>query len=129
MAAWDWLEPVLRMNTALNIPSLYHRMLEISTEMLGAANDEKWDRMIVLEQERSGIVATLQTAPNLIPDTQDERDVLIGLILEIQKCDEKFTPILFSWLGSLRSNIESVMNEMKLGKEYGKKHVGGYRTS
>jgi len=106
---------------ALNIPSLYHRMLEISVEMLSAANDESWNKMIVLEQERSGIVQTLQSAPNLIPETQDERDVLIGLILEIQKCDEEFAPILLAWLDTLRSNIESVMNELKLGKEYGKK--------
>jgi hypothetical protein len=117
------------MNVALNIPSLYHRMLEISKEMLNAANDESWNKMIVLEQERSGIVETLQGAPNLIPDTQDERDVLIGLILEIQNCDEKFTPILLSWLGNLRSNIESVMNEMKLGKEYGRKQGHHYRAS
>jgi hypothetical protein len=117
------------MNTAMNISSLYHRMLEISTEMLGAANDEKWDKMIVLEQERSELVETLQSAPNLVPDTQDERDVLIGLILKIQKCDEEFTPILLSWLGTLRTNIDSVMNELKLGKEYGKKHGSGFRTS
>jgi flagellar protein FliT len=117
------------MNMALNIPSLYTRMLEISVEMLGAANDESWNKMIVLEQERSGIVETLQSAPNLIPDTQDEREVLIGLIQEIQKCDEKFTPILLSWLGALRSNIESVMNEMKLGKQYGKKQASPFRTS
>ncbi len=96
-------------------------MLEISVEMLSAANDESWNKMIVLEQERSDIVETLQSAPNLIPDTQDERDELIGLILEIQKCDEEFAPILLAWLDKLRSNIESVMNELKLGRQYGRK--------
>ncbi|HEY8085839.1 MAG TPA: flagellar protein FliT [Methylophilaceae bacterium] len=95
-------------------------MLEISTEMLNAANDEKWGKMIVLEQERSDLVKALQLNPNLIPQTQEERDVLVGLIQEIQKCDETFTPILLNWLETLRNNIESVINELKLGKQYGK---------
>ena len=102
-----------------DIPMLYSRMLTISGEMLNAANEEEWDKLISLEQERFGVVSTLQMAPNLVPDTEEDRKVLIGLIHEIQKCDEKIEPIIRSWMGELKSMFESAGNELKIEKQYG----------
>ena len=104
---------------SLDIAALYRRMLVISTEMLSAANDEDWDKLIELEQKRSGVLEALQTSPNLIPDTQEERDVLVELIMGIQKHDEKVKPLILTWMDELRSMFESKGNELKLEKQYG----------
>lgn len=107
------------MNSEPNIPVLYEKMLSISQDMIDAADQEDWDRLIVLEQERSDVVGVLQSSPNTIPESQQERDVLIGLIHEIQKCDEKIRPLILSWMAELRAMFESAGNELKLGKQYG----------
>lgn len=107
------------MNPQPDIPILYRQMLSVSHAMLEAANEEEWDRLIALEQERSTVVEALQLAPNLVPDDQKERDVLIGLIHEIQGCDEKIQPMIAAWMAELRSMFESAGNELKLGKQYG----------
>jgi len=102
-----------------DVPMLYRRMLSISGEMLDAAHGEEWDKLIALEQERSGVVETLQSAPNLVPDAEDEREVLVGLIHEIQKCDDRIKPMIVSWMAELKSMFESTGNELKLEKQYG----------
>ncbi len=102
-----------------DVPMLYRRMLTISGDMLQAANEEEWDKLIALEQERSGVVETLQSAPNLVPDAEGEREVLVGLIQEIQKCDDKIKPMIVSWMAELKSMFESTGNELKLEKQYG----------
>lgn len=106
------------MKKELDVPQLYRRMLAISGEMLTAANKEEWNKLIALEQERSGVVEALQTSPNLVPDDQKERDVLIDLIHEIQGLDEKVKPIILAWMSELRSMFESAGNEIKLGRKY-----------
>lgn len=107
------------MNSQPDIPMLYKEMLSISHNMLDAADKEDWDRLIVLEQERSGVVEVLQASSNTIPDEQQERDVLINLIQEIQKCDERIRPMILSWMSELRAMFESAGNELKLEKQYG----------
>lgn len=109
----------LYMDTRLDLPATYKRMLAVSQGMLAAAEEEEWDRLIVLEQERSSIVESLQMALDLVPDDQQERDLLIALIKEIQACDEKVRPMILSWMAELRSMFESAGNELKLGKQYG----------
>jgi flagellar protein FliT len=107
------------MNAQPDISAMYKRMLNVSQEMLVAADGEEWDRLITLEQERSSIVETLQMVPNLIPDDQKDRALLIELIREIQLCDEKVRPMIVSWMAELKSMFASAGNELKLGKQYG----------
>lgn len=107
------------MNSEPDLPVLYTKMLNISHEMLGAANRDDWDSLIVLEQERAAVVEVLQLSSGIIPDSQQERDVLIELIQEIQKCDASIRPMIISWMGELRTMFESAGNELKLGKQYG----------
>jgi flagellar protein FliT len=107
------------MDAQPDISTMYKKMLNVSHDMLLAADSEEWDKLIVLEQERSSIVETLQMTPNLVPDNQQERDLLIELIREIQVCDEKVRPMIVSWMAELRSMFESTGNELKLGKQYG----------
>jgi hypothetical protein len=101
-----------------DVPQLYRRMLAISGEMLTAAEHEEWNKLIALEQERTGVVEALQMSPNLVPDEQKERDVLIGLIHEIQGLDDKVKPMILAWMSELRSMFESAGNEIKLGRKY-----------
>lgn len=107
------------MSSEYDVPSMYKKMLNVSHQMLSAADDEDWDKLIVLEQERAGIVEMLQATPNLIPDSQQEKDVLIGLIKEIQLCDDRVRPMILGWMAELKSMFESAGNELKLGKQYG----------
>lgn len=102
-----------------NIPAMYKQMLHVSHEMLKAADGEEWDKLIALEQERTSIVEILQESPNLIPDDQTEREGLIGLIKEIQICDDRIRPKILLWMSELRTIFESAGNEIKLGRQYG----------
>ena len=104
---------------ATDVPEMYKKMLHVSHQMLKAANGEEWEKLIALEQERTSIVETLQVAPNLVPDDQSERETLIGLIREIQVCDDKIKPRILSWMSELREIFESAGNEVKLGRQYG----------
>jgi flagellar protein FliT len=99
--------------------ALYRRMLTISSEMFVAANQEEWDKLIVLEQERSELVGELQTSSGLVPDSEEDRQVLVKLIHEIQGYDEKIKPMIVTWMAELRSMFESAGNEFKLEKQYG----------
>lgn len=94
-------------------------MLQVSRGMLQAANEEAWDDLIELEKKRAGIVEVLQVSDNLIPDTDEERSVLIGLIREIQQCDDRVRPMITGWMAELKAMFESAGNERKLGKQYG----------
>ncbi len=102
-----------------NIFELYKQMLMVSREMLRAANDEEWDKLINLEKDRAGIVAVLQTSKNLIPESADDRNVLIELIKNIQMCDDQIRPMIVGWMAELKAMFESAGNERKLGRQYG----------
>ncbi len=102
-----------------NVSGLYRQMLEVSREMLQAADSEEWDRLISLEHDRAGIVAILQTSENLVPDSAEERNVLIDLIKEIQICDDTIRPMIVGWMAELKAMLESAGNERKLGRQYG----------
>lgn len=102
-----------------DVPAMYERMLDLSREMLVAADGEEWDKLILLEQERSGIVETLQATPDIVPDSQQEKDQLIRLIKDIQACDERIRPMVASWMAELRAMFESAGNERRLGRQYG----------
>lgn len=107
------------MGSELEVSSLYRKMLSVSQEMLNAANHDNWDGLIILENERSSIVNVLQSSEDTIPDNHEDREILIGLIKEIQECDEKLRPLIVSWMAELRTMFESAGNELKLGKQYG----------
>ena len=108
------------MNQSNNLFSNYKEMLKVSHGMLAAANEENWDRLIDLEMQRSGIVQKLQDSGNLVPDDQKERESLISLIKEIQSCDEVVRPKIVAWMSELKGMFESLGNEVKLGKQYGR---------
>lgn len=102
-----------------DVPEMYKKMLHVSHQMLKAADGEQWEKLIELEQERTSIVETLQVSPDLVPEDQSEREKLIGLIREIQICDDKIKPMILSWMSELRAIFESAGNEVKLGRQYG----------
>lgn len=92
-------------------------MAHNANAMLSAANDARWDDLIILEVERQGVLSTLMEMDR---DTMrpTDHEVYSELIHAILECDEQTKALVRAWQDELSGMLGSVGNERKLADAY-----------
>ena len=98
---------------------LYENVANITTEMLAAAREGDWDRLVALENRCSDQVSILKTgeAPAVLTGASRERKVEI--LKKILADDREIRNITQPWMQKLSLLINSTGAERKLNHAYG----------
>ncbi len=101
------------------ILALYEAVSKITDQMLAAARQGDWDRLIALEQHCSSHVQTLQNGepPQALTGAHRERKVQI--IHKILADDREIRDLAEPWMAQLAQMINSTQSQRKLQHAYG----------
>jgi hypothetical protein len=97
----------------------YEEALGITERMLACARAAQWDRLVELEKERAGAMATLRLSdpdPGRDAVTRDRKRVILERMIA---CDEEISVLTQDWMRELRQVLSSVDTTHKLERTYG----------
>ena len=101
------------------ILALYEAVSRITDQMLVAANQGDWDRLIALEEHCARHVQTLRDGEPPIPLTGQNRERKVQIIHKILADDRKIRDLAEPWMAQLAQMINSTRAERKLTSAYG----------
>lgn len=101
------------------ILALYEAVSGITDQMLVAARQGDWDRLIALEEHCARHVQTLKDGEPPIPLTGKSRDRKVQIIHKILADDRKIRDLAEPWMAQLAQMINSTRAERKLSSAYG----------
>lgn len=101
---------------------LYENVASITTEMLAAAREGDWDRLVALETRCSDQVSILKTGEPPIALTGASRERKVEIIKKILADDREIRNITQPWMEKLSLLINSTGAERKLNHAYGARH-------
>lgn len=106
------------MMTSEEILATYRAMADLTGQMLQAANDSDWDRLVTLEHECARHVRSLQEneAPQLAPAQRIEKVAAIRTMLQH---DREIRDLTMPWLAHLSAMINSASAERRVARAYG----------
>ncbi|OWW21299.1 flagellar protein FliT [Noviherbaspirillum denitrificans] len=104
--------------TSLELLKRYEAMLQLSRQMLDAAKNAEWEKLVELEQVRSAVEEELKRNDTIRwqPAEAAKKAALIQSILD---GDAEIKGLTESWMKELQGDIGSIGTEMKLKKAYG----------
>ena len=97
----------------------YEQALQLTCAMLEAARTSDWDRLVVLEKERTVVVDQLRDKD---PDPGRDLKTRVRkrqIIEEIMRYDEQVQILTQDWMRELREVLGSLSAEQKLSRTYG----------
>lgn len=99
----------------------FETMLQLSRQMVEAANANDWDRLLALEKAEAQLRVTLQAGtPADAPEiSADDRQRLGELIREIQVEHGKVRAIVDPWLDNVRQLLSHQTRERSVRESYG----------
>ncbi|MDP2784399.1 MAG: flagellar protein FliT [Sulfurimicrobium sp.] len=97
----------------------YQAVAQLAGKMLEAAQQEQWDELVELEQQRAGVLSELMAdaAHGAIPD--EAADQVARLIRAILQKDAESAPLVLAWQDELKSLLGSMGVERKISQAYG----------
>ena len=105
--------------TSQEVVSVYEAMVAITDQMVQAASDSDWDRLVLLEQQCAAHVRTLKEseAPNALEGASRERKV--SAIRKMLDDDRKIRDLTLPWMAKLSALINNTGAERRLARAYG----------
>jgi flagellar protein FliT len=100
------------------IVSLYEAMVGISDQMVQAANDSDWDRLVLLEQQCAVFVGRLRDSEPQ-PLAGRERVQKVEAIRKMLDADRKIRDLADPWMVQLTALISNTGTERRLARAYG----------
>lgn len=104
--------------------SLYEAVAVITNQMLAAARQGDWDRLVELESRCASHVETLRAGEPPAPLTGESRMRKVKIIKKILADDREIRNLTEPWMAQLSQLINSNGNERKLSHAYGATHSG-----
>ncbi|MEN9864720.1 MAG: hypothetical protein RL748_310 [Pseudomonadota bacterium] len=101
------------------ILSLYEAVSKITDQMLAAARQGDWDRMIALEEHCSRHIETLKDGEPPEPLTGVKRERKVQIIHKILADDREIRDLAEPWMAQLGQMINSTRAERRLSNAYG----------
>jgi flagellar protein FliT len=98
--------------------ALYEAVSQITDQMLAAARQGDWDRLIALEEHCSHHVQTLQSGEPPEPMTGASRDRKVQIIHKILADDREIRDLAEPWMAQLAQMINSTRIERKVSNAY-----------
>ena len=97
----------------------YEKAVELTRNMLEAAQKSEWDRLVVLERERATLIDQLRDLDREPPRDVRERDRKRTLLREIMEFDAQIEILTQDWMRELREVLGSINAEQRLSRTYG----------
>jgi flagellar protein FliT len=101
------------------ILALYEAVSKITDQMLSAARQGDWDRLIMLEQHCANHVQTLQNGEPPQPLTGALRQRKVQIIHKILADDREIRDLAEPWMAQLAQMINNTQSQRKLQHAYG----------
>jgi len=96
----------------------YEAIWTVTQNMLDAATNSDWDRLIVLELQREALVNQVQAAGVASSEAPALQARLMQLIRQTLEADEKIRTLTEAWMAELKEILGSVSTEQKLQHTY-----------
>ena len=100
------------------ILALYEAVSQITDQMLVAARQGDWDRLIALEEHCTRHVQTLRDGEPPMPLTGASRERKVQIIHKILADDREIRDLAEPWMAQLAQMINSTRAERKLSNAY-----------
>lgn len=97
----------------------YESLSALTSKMLDAATQQKWDALIGLEQQCSQHIAAMKPVDAAVTLDEPARQRKIQLIKKILADDAEIRSRTESWMGQLQRIMQSNRQEQRLNKAYG----------
>ncbi|MGV7209057.1 flagellar protein FliT [Oxalobacteraceae bacterium A2-2] len=107
------------MMTSQEILSVYGAMAELTDQMVGAATDSDWDRLVQLEQRCAAHVQLLRAQEPAAPMQGEERERKLALIRRMLNADRQIRDLTLPWMAQLSKLINSTGTERRVINAYG----------
>ena len=104
--------------TASELLDRYEAMWRLTQDMLAAARQANWDRLVEIEQTRTAIVGELKREDRILWQAEEgsKKEILIRAILA---ADTEIKALTESWMGELQGALGTIGAQQKLKKAYG----------
>lgn len=106
------------MMTCEEMLSAYEAIGRITGEMLRAARDAEWDRLVELEKSCSAVVSRLRDGGE-VPLNAAGRERKISLIRQILDDDRQIRDLTQPWMARLSALINNSKTERRIAAAYG----------
>jgi len=107
------------MMTGQDIVSVYEAMVGITDQMLVAATENDWDRVIQLEQQCNACVRQLKANGDGRPLAAPERERKVDAIRRMLASDRKIRDLTQPWMARLSAMMNNNVTERRLACAYG----------
>jgi flagellar protein FliT len=107
------------MMTGQDIVSVYEAMVGITDQMLAAATENDWDRVIQLEQQCAACVRQLKANGDGLPLAGQERVRKADAIRRMLASDRKIRDLTQPWMAKLSALMNNNATERRLARAYG----------
>ena len=101
------------------ILALYEAVSTITDQMLAAARQGDWDKLIALEEHCARHVETLKNGEPPIPLTGANRERKVQIIHKILADDREIRDLTEPWMAQLAQLINNTRAKRKLSNAYG----------
>ena len=100
------------------IIATYEAILAITGQMLGAARDDDWDRLVALEQDCKKLVEQLIADNTGQPLSREFQQRKVEIIRRVLAEDAEIRNITQPWMAQLQNILGSAGRERKLYQAY-----------
>lgn len=100
------------------IVSVYEAMVGVTDQMVQAATDSDWDRLVLLEQQCAVFIARLRDSEPQ-PLAGSERLQKVKAIHRMLDADRKIRDLTQPWMARLTALIGNTGTERRLARAYG----------
>lgn len=97
----------------------YETLLAFSAEMVKAAHEQDWERLVALERRCRSLVDRLKAADGLEPLSGPLRDRKAEIIRKVLADDAEIRKITEPWIARLQNLLEGSLRERRLRQVYG----------
>ncbi|MES2153169.1 MAG: flagellar protein FliT [Pseudomonadota bacterium] len=107
------------MMTSQEVVSVYETMVALTEQMVQAASNSDWDRLVLLEQQCAAHVRTLKESepPQALVGASRTRKV--EAIRKMLDDDRKIRDLTLPWMARLSALINNTGAERRLARAYG----------
>ena len=105
--------------TSTEIIQTYESILAVTAEMLEAARNADWDRLVEREQHCRELVARLMQAREAAPLDDDSRKRKAQIIRKVLADDAQIRDLTQPWMARLQHMMTSTRQERRLNAAYG----------
>ena len=104
--------------TTQQVLSTYEAMVQLTGQMLQAATDNDWDRLVDLEKQCAEHVKVLK-ANDLLPLEGEPRHRKVEAIRKMLDDDRKIRDLTMPWMAQLSALLSNAGAERRLARAYG----------